>query len=894
MGALDRLLGRDLAGQPPGRPARRALTAAGARVDLTAPQPVMMRRHEWQAAAWGYRDSVPEMRFAMDFVADALGRVRLFPAENRPRGEDPVPFGAEGVTVSARSQQIAREAIDRIDLDKHGSSLIKRAGENLDIAGECYLLGEQTDTGESWSIRSVSEVRLAGEGVQLVEPGKTTGGRLLEPTTSDLLRLWNPHPQFYDWPDSGMAASLEYAEELRLLSRLIRSTTRSRLASGALLYVPNEMSLTRAGGAGQVPATPPMPLPGQDVDEDDDPFHEELVAAFVTPISDESDPSAVAPLLIRGPAMIGDKPALGLIGTVEIPRQDPAKLAEQREAATRAFARGIKLPPEILMGLGQSNHWSGWVIDSTTAKNYIEPRVEVLCDAFTVAYLRSYMQAAGCPPEDVARTVLWFDAAELVQNPNRGADAKSAHEAGAISDEVLARALGFGVEDMPTVHERLFRAIERRAISDQQLPVMLAAAGLPADHELVVAAVAAARAGVAQRAARIGGRPVVDAEPSPSADDPVPADPLPRTAAATPDPGDEPVWRVDEHLCRQLADIDAQLVTRLLAHAEATVGRAVERAATRIKARSQRDPELAAAFRGADQVAVVASLGRARVAAFAAEDDVDDSIGVLRALWNQAVGEAAERVAELVGRMLGRPPSRELVDRLVAGGDRAWSWLARRLAAVAQRLLFGEPEPVERGEGAPGVVPPSLIRGALAQAGGMPVDAPGVDDDGVPAGPRRPGPVGGLGSGDAVGQHMHANGAVDLGYEWSYFGIGRRSFAPHLALSGRRFPEWNDELLATRPEHLGWIGPYYAPGDHKGCMCSVTIIWASPARPDEARALADAAVLEESEGARQRRELLAEADDAAGRTGTDAQRKRDLRNELVRLRRRHIDDRDVA
>lgn len=886
MGILDRLSrGQDT---PPARTPR-ALRAAGARVNLDAPEPVMLRRHQWQTDAWGYRDTVPEMRFAMDFVSDALGRLRIFAAENRSRGEDPVAFGTDGLTVSPQSQAVARDAIDRLDLDKHGSSILSRAGENIDVAGECYLLGElQPGGAEQWSIRSVSEIKLAGERIQLVEPGKSSGGRELDPATSDLLRLWKPHPQFYDWPDSGMSASLEYAEELRLISRRIRATHRSRLGSGALFYLPNEFSLTRPGSAA-------VPVGGTGlVDEDDDPLMEELTTALLAPIADESDPSAVVPILIRGPAMIGDKPALGLIGAVEIPRQDAGSLADDREKATKAFARGIKLPPEILMGIGDVNHWSGAVIDAATCKNYIEPRAEVLCDALTMAYLRPSMQAAGCPPEDIARTVLWFDASELVENPDRGKDAKDTHDRGAISDEVLRRSTGFGEEDAPDVYERVFRAIERRAISDQQLPVLLAAAGLPADDPLVVAAVAAARAGQAAGPAQIRGPQVVDAEPVPTPDATPAPEPEPRTASAAPDER-APAWQVDEQLCRQLGEVDAQLLSRLLAHCEATVGRAVERAATRIKARSQRDEQLAAAFRGRDQVAVVASLGRARCSAFAEDDDVADSIEALHSLWTRTVGDASYRIAELVGRLLGRPPSQELVARLVRGGERGWSWLAPRLARLAQRLLFGEAElPVERGEESPGIVPVGLVRGALGEAGGRPADDPGVDEDGQPTGPRRPGPPPGLGSGDEVVEHMHANGAVDLGYEWSYFGVQRKAFPPHLALSGRRFSEFNDPMLSTRPEHLGWLGPFYAPGDHKGCMCSVHLIWAAPSEQNEdVRKLADEAVLHESPKAAERRRLLAEADDRAGRVGTDAQKKRDLHDELVRLRQQHIQDREV-
>lgn len=875
------------------------LTAAGARLDLAHPDPIMVRRQDWQTAAWGYRDVVPEMRFAMDFVADNMSRLRIFAAENRPKGEDPIPLDTEGSSVSPRTRALAKDAVDRIDLDKHGSTIMGRGGENIDTAGECYLLGRITaDGSEDWSIRSVTEVRVQSNQIALVEPGRSSGGEILDPDRSELIRLWKPHPQYYDWPDAGMAASLEYAEELKLYSRLIRTSVRSRLSSGALFYLPHEFSLTRPGGA----PTSATPVPG-DADEDADLFMDEFVTGLVTPISDESDPSAVVPMVIRGPAMIDQKPAKDLMGAVELPRQDPEKLADQREKATRAFARGIKLPPEILMGLGDTNHWSGWVIDATTCKNYIEPRAEVMCDSLTSGYLRPFLRAAGCPEDEVRRVVLWYDPRELVENPNRAGDAKDGHTAGVISDEAYARALGFGTEDMPTLPEKVARALSGRAISDQQVPLILAALGVPHTDPLMMAAVAAARAGVAQKAPTGSGPRVIDAapdEPPAGQDNPVPSNPLPQTASGAREP--VRMLKVDERLCRALGDVDRQLTERLLAHCEATVGRAVEKAATRIKARAQRDPELAGAFRGQDQVAVVARYGRARLGEFAADDDVTDAIDQLRPRFVQAIADGAEMVADTVGQLLGRAPSRELEQKLTAGGDRAWPWLVQRLVELADQVLFEDKVPTVKGEKNPGAVPVSLVRGALTIAGGLPAGSEGVNDDGLIRSASGARPLSGLASGEAVTEEMHDGGGVELGFEWNYYGVPRAPFHPHQELSGVRFMGFDDEKLEARPQDLGWIGSHYVAGDHKGCLCSNLAIWAVPRDPMEARNLADIAMTVESPRYRQDRELLLEGpdgDDANPGRGTlpdgrtHAQAARDLREELVALRTRHILDREV-
>jgi hypothetical protein len=873
--------------RPPAKPVR-ALTGAGARLDLSDPKPAMVRRREWQEAAWGYRDTVPELRFACRFVANSLTRLRLFAAENQPRGEDPLPLsrdGGTGSTISARTQQAAIDAIERLDLDARGSSLLGRLGENMEVAAEAYLLGEpdpDSPTGESWTVRSVTEIRVDNSGkVTLVEPGSTRSvqPRELKPGEVELLRVWNPHPQYYQWPDSELSALLDTCEELRLYDRLLRASGRSRISNGKLLFIPDELSLTRAGGA---PVR--SDLPG--TDEDADPFMQELVAAMIEPIGSEDAPEAVVPLVLRGPAMLGDKPTMDLLGSVDIGRTETDDVLAKREAATIKFGRNINLPPEVLTGMGDSNHWSAWSIDANTVKNHIEPRAEIICDSLTVAYLRPMLREMGCPPDEVARICLWYDPSELIQNPNRGQDARDAHAAGVLSDMALSRTLGFAEEDMPSLPERIFRALEQRSISDQQVPVMLAAAGLAPDDPLMVAAVAAARAGVPQAAPKAGPQ-VIDSSPVPPAGpaNPTPAKPTPISGSA----GPRDRFQVRMSLCQDLAQVDTVLTTSLLAHADATVGRAVERAANRIRTRAIRDKDLAVQFRGRPAQEVVAELGK-RALDYQDNADLDDATDALHQVWTANLTAAAGRVAELSGNLLGVPRDDRLTAKLTAGARDAWSWLDQQIRRVIQSVLYGGAPDDLPGEQQQGVVPASVIRGALAIAGGLPPASPGVADDGTIRGET--GPIRGLATGDTASSWREERGAVDLGYEWQYYGLERNPVPGHRALSGRRFTSWTDEALEVRAGDQ-WIGTHYHPGDHHGCLCGFFPILATPMDPQEGRALADAAQLTESKGQREARILLAEADDAAGRTNTVAQQQRDARAELMRLRRTHIEERET-
>lgn len=872
----------------------RPLTAAGARLDLTSPAATMVRRREWQESAWGYRDTVPELRFACGFVANALGRLRIFAAENQPRGEDPIPLSRDGSTtsgISERTQQAAIDAVERLDLDSRGSSMLARLGENLEVAAEAYLLGEpdpNSPTGETWSVRSVTEIRVDASGkVTLVEPGSSNRGvapRELRPDECELLRIWRPHPQYYEWPDSELSALLDTAEELRLYDRLLRGAARSRISSGQLLFIPEELSLTRAGQA-------PVASDVAGTDEDDDPFMAELVAGMLEPISAEDAPEAVVPMLLRGPAMTGDRPTMELMGTVNIGREDPAEILAKRDAAALKLGRGINLPPEVLSGLGDSNHWSAWSIDANTCKNHVEPRAEIMCDALTAAYLRPMLLEMGCPPDEVRRVVLWFDPAELVQNPNRGQDARDGHASMVLSDDALARTLGFADADRPTVQERVFRAIEQRRLDPGQIPVMLMAAGVAANDPLMVAAQAAAAAAARQQQTAQGGPQVIDQAPDdgPTQSAPAPVRPIPSAPPAISASARPPRYRVQTDLCRELAQLDALLTTSLLAHADATVGRAVERTANRIRARAVKDRELAAAFKGRPAAMVVAELG-SRALDYQDAKDLDDAADSFESVWLASVNAAAAQVSALSGEMLGVPSDRRLTEQLTAQSRTAWQWLKQQIQRIVQRTLYGGPLDTVPGEQPSGPVPASVIRGALAIAGGLPADSPGVSDDGSVRSTDRP--LQGLATGHTATSWREDRGAVELGYEWQYYGLQRHSFPPHRALSGRRFADWQDAVLETRAGDE-WIGSHYHPGDHNGCLCGFLPIMATPMDPHEGRALADTSQIMESKGQREARILLAEADDAAGRTNTVAQQQRDARAELIRLRRIHIDERDT-
>ncbi|MGH3992153.1 MAG: hypothetical protein ACRDSN_06760, partial [Pseudonocardiaceae bacterium] len=191
------------------------------------------------------------------------------------------------------------------------------------------------------------------------------------------------------------------------------------------------------------------------------------------------------------------------------------------------------------------------------------------------------------------------------------------------------------------------------------------------------------------------------------------------------------------------------------------------------------------------------------------------------------------------------------------------------LDAAARRALFRRdpltPEPATRGEGVDTLIDPAEVARAVTVAGG------GVGG--------RPGD-GGPGTGPVVRDLMRERGALLLGWEWQYRPErAREPFPPHQALDGRRFGTWTDPQLDTDVGSR-WVGAYFHPGDHAGCRCGSSGLWACPEPGGELDEALRGDRLSPVERA------VGDDDDRAGRVGTSIQNVREVHD---RLRAQHIE-----
>lgn len=470
--------------------APRALTAAAVQLQINDKGEVerfKQRRaggsSDWQSEAWEYYDAIGEIKYAFNLVASVVSRIRLYAAVVDNPAESPVPARSSDV-IDARLAAAAERAIARLDSAYGGQAgLLRDAALNLSVSGECYLVQfpERKGSGlkESWDIRSTDELQLDSKNSYVIIPRRdiigTSSSRsgangIKLPNTAFVGRIWRAHPRYSEEADSSIRGLLDLCSELLLLNRTFRATARSRLNAGAL-YLPDGLSVA-ASPDPDYPYDDENDLnPGMTAEEAADEFEDQLMDAMTTPIRDEDSASAVVPLIIRGPAELGDK-----IKQFKFERAFDPALAERSDRVLERILQGLDVPKDIVTGLANVKYSNALQIDEALYKSHIEPLMLLIADALTVVYLRPALLASGFAEEDVARITVWFDPSQVATRNDRAADADSGFDKMAVSYETWRRAHGFSASDAPDPNELAIRLlVEKGSISPELTQAMIGA-----------------------------------------------------------------------------------------------------------------------------------------------------------------------------------------------------------------------------------------------------------------------------------------------------------------------------------------------------------------------------------------------------------------------------------
>ena len=446
-------------------PAGHTTLASAALVSKERVRSVMGQRSDWQADAWELYDSVSELRFGVSWIANACSRARLYVGRIDPDGSsEPVPLDADFEGEDFEDQGLTVEQVTTLlaPLEELGggqlgqSEMLRRLSIHLNIPGESYLIGfDDPETNErTWVIASSDEVSSSGAGIKLQLPDMANHQIDIDPDRSTILRIWRPHPRLAYQADSPLVALRQPLRELIDISAHITATAESRLAGAGVLFVPDEL-------------TTPAPAASEGANPlHADPFTAALIEAMAAPLKNRDSASAVVPLVVRGPAEAGQA-LKHLTFSTEFDKESK----DLRESAIRRVATGMDMPPEVLLGMGDSNHWSAWQVEESAIKLHIEPLLGLICDALTQHFFQPVLKKMGFAAAD--GYAIWYDTTDLTLRPNRAPEAMQAYQQGIIGADATRRELGFSDEDAPSDEERARSIATQVALTNANLAPFL-------------------------------------------------------------------------------------------------------------------------------------------------------------------------------------------------------------------------------------------------------------------------------------------------------------------------------------------------------------------------------------------------------------------------------------
>lgn len=749
----------------------------GGKVDIPAGAAVDDKR------LWGYYRDVDVVHFGMGFKRNAVLRAKFMPAKMpKTSGDEPEPIedGAQG------DDNIAVEVFQGLDGGRGRiADVMADIVVHLDVAGICYPVyqrREAEDGVDEDRLTVYSTLEIKKEGSQYQRLG-LNGSPLVEdkwqikPEDTAAI-IWRPSPDVRSTPDAPLRAVADECDLLLSISAMFQATMVSRINNG-ILVIPDSMR----------PPQPPVPV-GQDPNEPrPDPFIQDMTAALGAAISQPNHPSRFQPYILSGP-----DDSLGRVQKIDLGRLITPQDLQLLALVQGRVATGLDLPPEIIEGLSNSNHWTGWLVDAAAYRQHVDPTLLLGLDGFTRKIYWPQLKLAGVKaPEQYA---VWRDISSLTTSPNRVGDAIALWDRGIIKSEPVRAVAGYDETD---AREDNPDPVPGDLLDDPDPSVGPARSGPPGRSE----------------------------------------DPTPGRQAATTArrmPQDEPKAPVVSIAAaakprlsgRRLTSIDRTLTIRLSDAAEAASQRALDKAGAKVRSRGRGDATLTAMLDKVPNRLVGVRLGAQLVgeqlaltaAELIDEDDFKDFEDESRRLLTKAQDAAAAETSRLVGAALtAAEVDRDREDE-ARDADAAVAILMAAILESTRSSMFTpgpEADPADLGElGDARVLSGRTLLDATTTAGGglsgLIPDAGGFDF-GVGNGPR------------SVSQ-LRARDLVTLAWVWDYGSpsLRKHQFVPHVLLDGIEFDQWDDPAL----ENKGTFprGLHLHPGDHAGCLCGAErILW---------------------------------------------------------------------
>lgn len=402
------------------------------------------RDRSWQSDLWGYYDTVPEFRFGCDWVGNLVSRVRLYVAG---------PDGRES------DSPIALEALRSLFGGNEGQEeMLRLLGVNFTVAGEGWIFGIDGQDGDEWRVAAGAEVYEEGQSLKV--EGETL------PRDALGIRIWKAHPRISTEPNSPSRAVMPILNQIVTLSKVIDAQANSRLTGNGILFIPQEIEL------------PAIPVVMNDGDGDVASQQILDVASSVTKrlidiakiaIEDRDSAAAQIPLVVAVEGQYIEK-----VQHLDLWSKFDEAVREIITGLVDRLAIGMDMPPEVLKGTGDLNHWNSWQVEEAAIKAHTEPLIGVITASLTTGYLRPWLISQGV--ENAEEYSFEADTSKLRLRPNRSKEALELHDRGAINRRTLLIENGFD-PDVDAMGEEEYREwLLQKIASGSTTPDQVAAA----------------------------------------------------------------------------------------------------------------------------------------------------------------------------------------------------------------------------------------------------------------------------------------------------------------------------------------------------------------------------------------------------------------------------------
>lgn len=412
----------------------------------------------WHDEAWEHYHELGELRYACDWIGGMLSKAEIYGTK-----ED-----ANGVITKVETGPIPGYLSDLFSNADGRAEMFRLIGIHLSVTGECNLVGYPDpdpfgNGGDKWEVAASTKVTRPSTDS---EPWKVNDVTLHDVDPDDVMciRLWRPDPLEPQFSISPVRSILRDLRQLRKLSDFVSAQLDSRLAGAGILLMPDTMTTS-------IPPTSDGEQPRVKHANSADELVSTLIRSMEVSLRNQATAEAKVPIVVTASAE-----SIAAVQHMTFWSELDQHAIELRKEAIGRLALGMDVPPEVLQGSSDSNHWSAWQADESAIKAHAEPLLKIITTALGSHYLRPLLHDdESFDGENLADYSITADTSEMRLRPNRGKEAIELYNLGELSGETLRRETGFDETDAMG-KEELALWLTRKVASGSTTPELVEAA----------------------------------------------------------------------------------------------------------------------------------------------------------------------------------------------------------------------------------------------------------------------------------------------------------------------------------------------------------------------------------------------------------------------------------